>query len=146
MTMTKGDPAHPPRTTSDAAAQGGAGTPVRRSHVPNAGTANGLQVQLWDCGGGTQQRWTYTAAKELRVYGNKCLDAYGRGTATGTQVIIWDCHGGTNQQWNLNATGTITGVQSGLCLDANAAATANGTKLILWTCNGQQNQRWSTRN
>jgi len=113
--------------------------------VPNAGTTNGTQVQLWDCGSGTNQRWSLTSGKQLQVYGNKCLDANGKGTTNGTQVIIWDCNGGTNQQWNVNSNGTITGVQSGLCLDANAAATANGTKIILWSCNGGANQQWSLR-
>ncbi|GII79978.1 alpha-N-arabinofuranosidase [Sphaerisporangium rufum] len=115
--------------------------------VPNGSTANGTQVQLWDCtSGAAGQRWTYTAAKQLQVYGNKCLDANGQGTANGTQVIIWDCNGQANQQWNLAAGGAVTGVQSGKCLDANAAGTANGTKLILWTCNGQGNQQWTLRN
>jgi len=113
--------------------------------VPNGSTTNGTQVQLYDCWGGTMQRWTYTSSKQLTVYGNKCLDANGRGTTNGTTVIIWDCNGQTNQQWNLNSNGTITGVQSGLCLDANGAATANGTKLILWACNGGSNQQWSLR-
>ncbi|MFC7384873.1 arabinofuranosidase catalytic domain-containing protein [Sphaerisporangium rhizosphaerae] len=113
--------------------------------VPNSSTTNGTQVQIWDCGSGTNQRWTSTSGKQLQVYGNKCLDANGQGTANGTQVIIWDCNNQTNQQWNVNSNGTITGVQSGLCLDANAAATANGTKLILWACNGGSNQQWSLR-
>ncbi|MEV4477955.1 arabinofuranosidase catalytic domain-containing protein [Nonomuraea sp. NPDC049504] len=113
--------------------------------VPNGSTANGTQVQLWECWGGTMQRWTYTSGKQVQVYGNKCLDAYGHGTANGTQVIIWDCNGQTNQQWNVNSNGTITGVQSGLCLDAFEQGTANGTKLILWSCNGQANQRWTLR-
>ena len=113
--------------------------------VPNGTTTNGTQTQLYDCHGGTMQRWTYTSGKQLQVFGNKCLDANGKGTTNGTTVIIWDCNGGTNQQWNLNSNGTVTGVQSGLCLDANAAATANGTKLILWACNGGSNQQWSLR-
>ncbi|KAB8188606.1 alpha-L-arabinofuranosidase [Nonomuraea phyllanthi] len=113
--------------------------------VPNGSTINGTQVQLWDCWGGTMQRWTYTSGKQLQVYGNKCLDAYGQGTANDTQVIIWDCNGQTNQQWNVNSNGTITGVQSGLCLDAYGQGTANGTKLVLWSCNGQANQRWTLR-
>ncbi|MEJ3749103.1 arabinofuranosidase catalytic domain-containing protein [Actinomycetes bacterium KLBMP 9797] len=113
--------------------------------VPNGSTTNGTQVQLWDCNGGTPQRWTYTSGKQLQVYGNKCLDAYGQGTSNGTQVIIWDCHGGTNQQWNLNSNGTVAGVQSGLCLDANGAGTANGTRLILWSCHSGSNQQWSQR-
>ncbi|MEV0425567.1 RICIN domain-containing protein [Micromonospora sp. NPDC050495] len=113
--------------------------------VPNATTANGTQMQLWDCTGQANQSWTYTSGKQLQVYGNKCLDASGQGTANGTQVIIWDCNGQTNQQWNVNSNGTITGVQSGLCMDANGAATANGTKVILWSCNGQTNQQWTLR-
>ncbi|MEV4712852.1 arabinofuranosidase catalytic domain-containing protein [Micromonospora sp. NPDC049374] len=112
--------------------------------VPNASTTNGIQTQLWDCTGAAHQTWTYTAGRQLQVYGNKCLDANGAGTSNGTQVIIWDCHGGTNQQWNVNANGTITGVQSGLCLDANNAGTGNGTKMILWSCHGGTNQQWTS--
>ncbi|QLQ40376.2 RICIN domain-containing protein [Micromonospora robiginosa] len=113
--------------------------------VPNSSTTNGTQVQLWDCGTATGQRWTVTSGRQLQVYGTKCLDANGQGTTNGTAVIIWDCNGQTNQQWNVNADGTVTGQQSGLCLDANAAGTANGTRLILWACNGGANQRWSLR-
>ena len=113
---------------------------------PNSSTTNGTQMQLFDCNGNANQRWTSTASGQLTLFGNKCLDASGRGTTNGTAVIIWDCNGQTNQQWNLNSNGTITGVQSGLCLDANGAATANGTKIIIWACNGGANQQWSLRN
>jgi hypothetical protein len=112
--------------------------------VANA-TTNGTQARLWDCAGGANQRWTYTAGKQLKV-GTKCLDASGAGTANGTAAIIWDCHTSTNQQWNVNANGTITGVQSGLCLDASGNGTANGTLLHLWSCHGGTNQQWSVRN
>jgi arabinoxylan arabinofuranohydrolase len=123
-----------------------AGTPSGRClDVPNSSTTNGTQLQLWDCHGGTNQRWTYTASQQLTVYGNKCLDANGRGTSNGTAVIIWDCNGQTNQQWNLNANGTITGVQSGLCLDPAGAATANGTKIQLWSCATGTTDQWSLR-
>jgi poly(3-hydroxybutyrate) depolymerase len=114
--------------------------------VPNSSTANGTQVQLWDCHGNSNQRWTYTSSKQLTVFGNKCLDANGQGTTNGTAVIIWDCNGQANQQWNVNANGTITGVQSGLCLDASGNATANGTRIQLWGCHGGTNQQWSLRN
>jgi hypothetical protein len=113
--------------------------------VPNASQTNGTQLQLYDCSGAGNQRWTATSSKQLTVYGTKCLDANGQGTSNGTTVIIWDCNGQANQQWNLNANGTITGVQSGLCLDANGAGTANGTQIILWSCNGGSNQLWSLR-
>ncbi|WP_371688613.1 ricin-type beta-trefoil lectin domain protein [Micromonospora sp. KC207] len=53
--------------------------------VPNSTTSNGTQVQLWDCGAATGQRWTYTADRRLTVFGGtKCLDANGAGTSAGT--------------------------------------------------------------
>ena len=113
--------------------------------VPGGSTTNGTQIQLWDCTGAAQQKWTYTSGKQLMVYGNKCLDANGRGTSNGTTVIIWDCNGQNNQQWNINSNGTITGVQSGLCVDASGAATANGTRIHLWSCHGGSNQQWALR-
>jgi hypothetical protein len=113
--------------------------------VPNAGTTNGTQEQLYDCTGASNQRWTYTSGRQLTVYGSKCLDASGQGTGNGTAVIIWDCNGQSNQQWNVNANGTITGAQSGLCLDALGGGTANGTKAVLWSCNSGTNQQWSLR-
>ncbi|WP_239160848.1 extracellular catalytic domain type 1 short-chain-length polyhydroxyalkanoate depolymerase [Virgisporangium ochraceum] len=109
--------------------------------VPGTG-ANGAQVRLYDCHSGTNQAWTYTANRELRIFGTKCLDASGRGTANGTAVIIWDCSGQTNQQWTVGSTGALTGVQSGLCVDAAAAGTANGTRIQLWACHGGTNQQW----
>lgn len=114
--------------------------------IGGSSTANGTQAQLWDCNGGTNQRWTYTAGKQLTVYGNKCLDASGQGTANGTPAIIWDCNGQPNQQWNVASNGTITGVQSGLCLDASGYGTTNGTKVHLWSCHGGTNQQWNLRN
>jgi alpha-glucosidase len=111
--------------------------------IDDGSTTNGIQAQLWDCTGETNQSWTYNSNKELTVYGNKCLDAYGQGTSNGTSVVIWDCNGGANQQWNVNADETITGVQSGLCIDAEGASTANGTKIILWTCGTGDNQKWT---
>ena len=111
--------------------------------VTGANQADGTAVALWDCNGGTNQRWTPTATKRLMVYGTKCLDANGNGTANGTAVQIWDCNGGTNQQWSVNADGSIVGAGSGKCLDAYAQGTGNGTKLELWDCNGGANQKWA---
>jgi len=109
--------------------------------VPGATTADGTQVQLWDCNGQTNQTWSATSAGEIRVYGNKCLDA--AGTGNGAKVQIYSCWGGDNQKWRVNADGSIQGVQSGLCLDAVGAATGNGTKIQLYSCHGGTNQKWT---
>jgi hypothetical protein len=111
--------------------------------VPNLSQTNGTQTELWDCNSGTNQQWSATSSKELRVYGSKCLDDESSGTANGTRAIIWDCNGQNNQKWNVNSNGTITNVQTGLCLDASAYGTANGTLVQLWACTGATNQKWS---
>ncbi|MEU3172078.1 MULTISPECIES: endo-1,4-beta-xylanase [unclassified Streptomyces] len=109
--------------------------------VPSASTTDGTQLQLWDCHSNSNQRWTYTDAGELRVYGNKCLDA--AGTRNGSKVQIYSCWGGDNQKWVLNSDGSIVGAQSGLCLDAVGAGTANGTLIQLYSCSNADNQRWT---
>ncbi|WP_433500466.1 endo-1,4-beta-xylanase [Sphaerimonospora sp. CA-214678] len=109
--------------------------------VPNYSTADGTQLQLWDCHGGTNQQWTSTSSGELRVYGNKCLDA--GGTGDGAVVQIYSCWGGDNQKWRVNSDGTIVGVQSGKCLDATGNGTGNGTKLQIYSCWGGSNQKWT---
>ncbi|WP_433220945.1 glycoside hydrolase family 27 protein [Dactylosporangium sp. CS-047395] len=129
-----GSPSPSGSTTLVSAASG------RCLDVPNSNTANGTQPVIWDCNGGTNQRWT-VSGQTIQALG-KCLDAPLNATA-GAKAQLWDCNGGTNQRWNLNANGTISGAQGGLCLDVNGAATANGTTVILWTCTGAANQRWN---
>jgi lysophospholipase L1-like esterase len=135
----QGEPGETPPPSSTTAIRGvGSGRCV---DVPNRSTADGTQLNLWDCNGGTNQQWTYTSAGELRVYGNKCLDAGGSGD--GAIVQIYSCWGGDNQKWQVNSDGTIVGVQSGRCLDAVGQGTANGTKLQIYTCWGGNNQKWT---
>lgn len=113
--------------------------------VSGASTTAGAQVHLWDCHGGTNQRWTRTAAGELRVYGDRCLDVNGNGTANGTKIQIWTCNGSTAQRFTFNADGSMVGAGSGKCVDVAASGTANGTLVQLYQCNGSGAQRWSVR-
>ncbi|WP_435821241.1 poly(ethylene terephthalate) hydrolase family protein [Micromonospora lupini] len=106
--------------------------------VPNAARTNGTRVTLYDCNKQINQAWTYTANKQLQVYGTMCLDA--AGTGNGAAVQIYTCHGQTNQQWNVNSNGTISSVQSGRCLDV--WSTSNGAQIQLYDCHGQTNQQF----
>ncbi|MGV9619811.1 endo-1,4-beta-xylanase [Streptomyces tendae] len=136
-TLNGGDSSEPP---ADGGQIKGTGS-GRCLDVPDASTADGTQLQLWDCHSGANQQWAYTDAGELRVYGDKCLDAAGSGN--GAKVQIYSCWGGDNQKWRLNSDGSIVGVQSGLCLDAVGAGTANGTLVQLYSCSNGANQRWT---
>ncbi|MFF5244977.1 lectin [Streptosporangium sp. NPDC000095] len=131
----------PTPTASTSALRGVASN--RCLDVSGASQSNGAAVNIWDCNGQANQRWTSTSAGELRVYGNKCLDVNGAGTANGTVLIIWDCNGQNNQKWRFNSDGTITAIGSGKCLDLSNSGTANGTRAHIWTCQGSTSQRWN---
>lgn len=118
---------------------------LRCLDVYRASTAAGAATIIWDCHSGANQRWTRTAAGELRVYETSCLDVFGAGTANRTKVIIWPCHGGTNQKWTFNPDGSITAVGSGRCLDVAGGATANETSIQIFDCNGTGAQQWAAR-
>ena len=112
--------------------------------VPGFSTTNGTALDLWDCNGGGNQSWNYTADKQLTVYGNKCLTIGGDGSSAGSPAIITTCTGAPNQVWELQQDLSVTSVaQPDLCLDAAGAGTGNGTAVDLWYCNGQANQQWT---
>jgi hypothetical protein len=109
-------------------------------------SANGTNIQIYDCNGGENQQWYLTSAGELRAFGRaKCLDVLNGRTTAGSSVGIWDCSGGANQKWTVNSDGTVVGVQSGLCLDVSGNQSTNGAKVQIWTCNGGANQKWTRR-
>jgi hypothetical protein len=126
-----------------------AGTPVTETasgrclDVPGYSTTSGTQLDLWDCNGGGNQSWNYTAAHLLTVYSNKCMQA-GTGTVSaGAAVVIEDCTGLPDQQWNVAANGTVTSAASpGLCLDTAGSATADGSQVVVATCSGSTSQTW----
>jgi hypothetical protein len=112
--------------------------------VPGFSTTNSTALDLWDCNGGGNQSWNWTADKQLTVYGNKCMTIGGDGSSAGSPVIITDCTGASNQAWDLHDDLSVTSVgHPELCLDAAGAGTGNGTPIDVWTCNGQANQQWT---
>ncbi|NJQ06151.1 endo-1,4-beta-xylanase [Streptomyces lonarensis] len=138
LNALNGGSTQPPPTTPTGGQLRGVGS-GRCVDVPNSATADGTQVQLYDCHTNANQQWSLTASGELRVYGDKCLDA--AGTAVGARVQIYSCWGGDNQKWRVNSNGSVVGVQSGLCLDATGSG--NGAQLQLYTCWSGSNQQWT---
>jgi len=104
----------------------------------------GTAAIIFDCHGGVNQRWEFTAAGELRTFdGARCLDI--RGGSTQPQAIVqsYTCHGGANQKWTLRPDKTIINPQSGLCLTVKGGATANLTGIDIWRCEGSTHQQWN---
>jgi hypothetical protein len=74
-------------------------TSGRCADVRGASTTNGTRVQLWDCNGSVQQKWTWFDDSTLRTIGGKCLDVAAPATAADTPLQIWDCLGTSNQKF-----------------------------------------------
>ncbi|WP_432899673.1 carbohydrate-binding protein [Micromonospora matsumotoense] len=111
--------------------------------VRNGATADGTQVQILTCNGGTAQTWAVTPNGPIKALG-KCLDVSGGGTANGTKIQLWTCTGGTPQVWSAQTDGTLRNPASGKCLDVSGNSSADGTVVLLWTCNSSAaNQKWT---
>jgi O-glycosyl hydrolase len=116
------------------------------------GTADGTNVEIWQDGGATNQRWILTdngdgTYKVIDSHSGKALDVSGTGTADGTNVDIWPYNSGSNQKWKItqNTDGTYKFIDShsGKALDVTGNGTANGTNVEIWTDNGGSSQKWT---
>jgi glucosylceramidase len=70
-------------------------------------TGDGVPIQLWAYGGGTNQQWLPVQHADgsysftPRSNPAECLDVTNQSTANGTQLQQWTCTGGTNQNFTL---------------------------------------------
>jgi tRNA A-37 threonylcarbamoyl transferase component Bud32 len=107
---------------------------------------SGIQVQIWDCGDGSNQQWKLptTAAQSatgtVTGYQGLCLDDSGGSTSNSNPVIVYTCNNGTNQQWTVGTNGTLQTL--GMCLDVGGGATNDGATVDLYTCNNTGAQVW----
>ncbi|MER7724337.1 lectin [Streptomyces sp. NPDC096323] len=104
--------------------------------------ADGTPVQLWECTGAANQRWTVQGDGSIRTLG-ACLDVTSGSTANGAKVQLYTCNGTSAQRWTYNAaTGDIVNTAADKCLDVTGQSTANGARTQIWTCTGAANQKW----
>ena len=111
-------------------------------------TTPGTPVVIRDCLGVESQKWTTTAAGEIRVTiagVTRCLDAHSGGTANGTRMIIWTCQNSGNQRFTHNGNNSIQATKSGRCLDIAGSNPAYDTPVVLWDCKngGNGSQTWT---
>ena len=67
--------------------------------VRGAVSADGTDIMMYTCHGGTNQKWLYSSAnKFLRSLG-KCMDIAHNLRTSGTRVQLYTCNGSTAQTW-----------------------------------------------
>ena len=120
--------------------------------VQNGSSADGANVQLWDCNGLTAQQFRFESVSggyfQVRnIASNKCLDVWGWSTANGAEISQYTCSGGDNQLFSVpdvRSGGVVRLVSklSGKALDAWNWGTGNGTNIVQWTVSGADNQHF----
>jgi lipoprotein-anchoring transpeptidase ErfK/SrfK len=122
--------------------------------ITGAGTANGLQLQLWSYHGGIAQLFEIKRQSDgfyaIRPFGSgKLLDVYGNQVVATTPVLQWSSTGGDNQRWAIidNGDGTFGFIakNSGLALDVEGSRAAPGTKLLMYYPHNNANQRFKLK-
>ncbi|KQO97616.1 PQQ-dependent sugar dehydrogenase [Leifsonia sp. Leaf264] len=104
----------------------------------------GTQTVLGTCDGKADQRWSRTAAGELRVFdGARCLQAGSAVSAAGRKAVIASCTGAASQKWSYTSAKTLKHTTSGWCLDVRGAKTAAGSQVYLHACTTGTNQKWT---
>ena len=107
-------------------------------------TAEGTQVELWDCNGNGGQKWIQQAnGALLNPQSGLCLDSPGGATANGTRLRIWACNGTAAQEYSVNGGGPVIGPGS-QCVDVAGDDTGgDGTPVQLWGCQAYaMDQHW----
>jgi len=128
-------------------ADGSLRTLSRCLDINGNGTANGTQVELWDCNGVGGQKWVQRAdGSVFNPQSGRCLDDPSGNTANGTRLQIWDCNGSAAQKFSVSG-GAPVNAPGGKCVDViGDDSGANGTMINLWDCQSfSVDQHWVQR-
>ncbi|MFD7659782.1 beta-1,3-glucanase family protein [Actinosynnema sp. NPDC059797] len=109
--------------------------------VPNWNFADGQRLVVWDCTGGTNQRWEFTGGT-VRTQNDMCMDVAWGSTANGAAIQVARCSGNPAQQFVLSAAGDLVNPQANKCVDIADWNPNNNAVLQLWECGGTANQKW----
>lgn len=94
------------------------------------------RIQMYECHGQQNQRFTMTSNGELRVDG-LCLDPQ-----EGSWLWGYKCTGHVGMRFRMLSDGRIQNIRSGLCVDLWGVESGNGKPLRLGGCHNGANQKW----
>ncbi|WP_433476968.1 RICIN domain-containing protein [Spirillospora sp. CA-142024] len=111
--------------------------------VADGNSGNGALVTVWNCHGGSNQRWTFDDKGRIKsdLPGDKCLDVRGGNGGNGAAINLYECNASSAQQWHFEGDRLVSGV-NGHCLTIVAANFAGGGAVVNWECVGHVEQTW----
>ncbi len=109
--------------------------------VPHGNFTDGQRLIVWNCTGGTNQKWEFVNGT-VRTQNNKCMDVAGGSRDNGAAIQLATCNGNPAQQFVLNGAGDLVNPQADKCVDIAGWNPNNDAVLHLWQCSGGANQKW----
>ncbi|HEY4021880.1 MAG TPA: arabinofuranosidase catalytic domain-containing protein [Pseudonocardiaceae bacterium] len=125
-------------------ANGSLSTIGRCLDITGNSTAEGAEVELWDCNGVGGQQWIQQAnGSLLNPQSGFCLDDPNGNTGNGTQLRTWQCNGTAAQEFAVNGGSPIVN-SPGKCVDVLGDDNGgNYTAVELWDCQSYSiDQHW----
>ena len=120
--------------------------------IAAASTANGAQVQQYQCNGTGAQKFAVTNMGQgwyrlINTNSGKAIDIASASTADGAKVQQYTDNGTGAQRFSIKpgadaTTWVLTNETSGKCLDVTDWSTNDSAKIQQWTCGGTVNQAW----
>ena len=120
--------------------------------ITSASTANGAQVQQYQCNGTGAQKFALSNMgagwyRLLNVNSGKAIDIAAASTADGAKVQQYTDNGTSAQRFSIKpaadpTTFVITNEGSGKCLDVTNWSTNDGGTIQQWSCSGNVNQTY----
>ncbi len=120
--------------------------------IAGASTANGAQVQQYQCNGTGAQTFALRNMGQgwyrlLNTHSGKAIDIDSASTADGAKVQQYTDNGTSAQRFSIKpgadaTTFVITNEGSGKCLDVAGWSTNDSGKIQQWHCTGGVNQAW----
>ncbi len=120
--------------------------------IAAASTANGAQVQQYQCNGTGAQKFAVTNMGQgwyrlINTNSGKAIDIASASTADGAKVQQYTDNGTGAQRFSIKpgadaTTFVIANETSGKCLDVADWSTNDSGKIQQWSCSGNVNQAW----
>ncbi|MCB0563861.1 MAG: ricin-type beta-trefoil lectin domain protein [Phaeodactylibacter sp.] len=114
-------------------------------HTKGGSTANGANVELWDCLGTEAQEWYFSSTYiKFNSDHDKCLTLPVGEYTNGANIFLEDCNGGYRQQWVYDGFNkSIRSVRTpDKCIHIKEGSSANGANVELWNCMGTVAQQF----
>lgn len=106
-------------------------------------------IWMWDCHGGTNQRWRIDDQSHIiSSHSGKCLNVLGGARTPATQVIQYTCQGPehNNDKWYMDDANRLHPFHApDMCLDVHYGKTNNSANLVIWPCHDGANQKWTMK-